>query len=167
MIMNRAILACGCFWGVEKLFKNLSGVINTQVGYIGGTTKNPTYEEVCTINNGHFEAIEISFDSNELSFQEILKYFFQIHDPTQIDGQHNDIGHQYKSAIFYLNDEQKIEGENFLKQLAIHNIFNKPIATVLLKASTFYKAEEYHQDYLEKKPDGYMCHLYKKIDFPF
>ncbi len=163
MNTEKAILACGCFWGVEKLFKGLGGVIKTQVGYTGGLNPNPTYELVCSPGNTHYEAIEIEFDNSIINFKEILKYFFQIHDPTQTDGQHNDIGHQYKSAIFVINEEQNSIASKLIDDLEKKSIFKNPIATNILKFETFYTAELHHQDYLAKNPRGYMCHFYTDL----
>ncbi len=156
------IIAAGCFWGVEKLYKELDGVINTQVGYLGGTSTDPTYEQICKANTGHYEAVKIEFDNSKIQLKEVLKYFFTLHDPTQTNGQHNDIGDQYKSAIFVSNDEQENIAQKLIESIEERKIFQKSIATKILKKPIFYVAEQYHQDYLNKKPDGYMCHYISK-----
>jgi peptide methionine sulfoxide reductase msrA/msrB len=154
-----AIFAGGCFWGVEYLMQKEPGVISTTVGYTGGTTKNPTYEEVCYHNTGHIEAVEIIFDPNKTSYEHLAKLFFEIHDPTQVDRQGPDIGEQYRSEIFYLNDDQKMIAEKLIKILE-----NKgyKIATRVTKASEFWKAENYHQDYYKNKGTLPYCHVYTK-----
>lgn len=155
---EKAILAGGCFWGVEELLRGLNGVVETQVGYSGGKVLNPNYEIVSTGLSGHAEAIEVTFDSQKISYENLLKFFFTIHDPTTPNRQGNDIGTQYRSEIFYFNDQQK---NTALKVIAAANksgVFKKPISTTISKASTFYPAEEYHQDYLKKNPYGYTCH---------
>ena len=155
---EKAILAGGCFWGVEELFRSLSGVIETNVGYTGGAVANPTYEIVKSGLSGHAEAISITFDPKKISYEAILKFFFTLHDPTQLNRQQNDIGSQYRSEIFYINNEQKNIAEKVLKQASDSKVFKKPIVTKITKASEFYEAEEYHQDYLQKHPNGYTCH---------
>jgi methionine-S-sulfoxide reductase len=155
---EKAILAGGCFWGVEELLRGLNGVVETQVGYSGGKVPNPNYEIVSTGLSGHAEAIEVTFDPQKISYENLLKFFFTIHDPTTLNRQGNDIGTQYRSEIFYFNDQQK---STALKVIAAANksgVFKKPLSTAVSKASTFYPAEEYHQDYLKKNPYGYTCH---------
>ena len=154
-----AILAGGCFWGMEEIIRKIPGVVKTTVGYSGGKTKNPTYEQVTTGMTGHAEAIEVVFDPAKLSYEGLLDYFFRMHDPTTLNRQHNDIGTQYRSAIFFLSDEQKETAERVVRDLEQKKTFNRPITTELAKASTFYSAEEYHQKYLVKNPNGYMCHV--------
>ncbi len=159
------IIAAGCFWGVEKLYKELEGVLNTQVGYLGGKSSNPTYEQICNANTGHYEAVKIEFDQSMISLKEILKYFFTLHDPTQENGQHNDIGDQYKSAIFVANKTQKMIARELISKIESMKIFPKQLATKIIDLPKFYEAEQYHQNYLDKNPDGYMCHyISKKID---
>ncbi|HVK60755.1 MAG TPA: peptide-methionine (S)-S-oxide reductase MsrA [Bdellovibrionales bacterium] len=156
-----AILAGGCFWGVEDLLRKLPGVLDTEVGYTGGVTKNPVYETVKVGNTGHAESIRIEFDSSILSYADLLRWFFKIHDPTTVDQQGNDRGSQYRSAIFFLNDAQK-ETAVQMKQEA-ETKWKKPVVTQIVPAKEFYSAEKYHQDYLEKNPGGYTCHWVRDI----
>ena len=156
---DTAIFAGGCFWGVEYYMQKEPGVISTTVGYTGGTTANPTYEEVCAHKTGHIEAIEIAFDPEKTNYEKIAKLFFEIHDPTQVNGQGPDIGEQYVSVVFYKNEEQKEIAEkliNILKQKGYK------VATRLVKVSTFWKAEDYHQDYYLNKGSLPYCHGYTK-----
>ncbi len=155
---EKATFAAGCFWGVEKIFSALPGVSSTRVGYTGGTTKNPTYEQLCTGRTGHAEAIEITFDSLKISYDDLLEFFFRHHDPTTPDRQGNDIGTQYRSAIFYHSPEQKKASERALTALNKAKLFREGIVTEVSPASEFYAAEEYHQKYLKKNPLGY-CHI--------
>src|SRR5687768_602484 len=153
-----ATLAGGCFWGMEEILRKIPGVITTRVGYTGGTMKNPTYKMVTTGATGHAEAIEIIFDPTKITYEQILGYFFRMHDPTTLNRQHNDIGTQYRSAIFYQDDEQKKVAEAVKEKFNKSGRFKKPIVTEIAKASTFYVAEDYHQKYLVKNPGGYNCH---------
>ena len=147
---NTAIFAAGCFWGVEEKFLSTKGIIETEVGYIGGKTKEPTYQEVCKGNTYHAEAIKIFFDENAISYDGLLNIFFEIHDPTTLNRQGVDLGTQYRSSIFYLDDFQRLSGENKIKQLNKEK-FNNKIVTLLEKATEFWIAEEYHQKYIRKK----------------
>ncbi len=151
----KAIFAGGCFWGVEYYFQNAPGVIKTQVGYTGGRTLNPTYEEVCRHNTGHIEALEVTYNPTLTSFEELTKLFFEIHDPTQMDGQGPDIGEQYLSVIFYQTEEEKKTSEKLIQILEKKGY---KIATKLKKAEKFWPAEEYHQQYYEKKGSTPYCH---------
>jgi peptide methionine sulfoxide reductase msrA/msrB len=146
-----ATFAAGCFWGIEHKFSSLPGVISTVVGYTGGDTKNPTYRQVCANTTGHAEAVKITYDSDKISYEELLEFFFKIHDPTQKNRQGLDIGTQYRSSIFYHSAEQKETAEKILKKLESSGRFKKPIATQIVPAPEFNKAEEYHQKYYEKR----------------
>ena len=158
----KAIFAAGCFWGVQYYFDQVPGVISTVVGYTGGHTKNPSYEEVCTHTTGHAEAIEIEFDEQKISYKTLCMQFFRMHDPTQLNRQGPDVGDSYRTAIFYLDDNQKKIAEE-VKALAQKN-YKDPIVTEITKASEFYPAEDYHQKYTEKTGRG-MCHIpYQAID---
>jgi len=149
-----ALFAAGCFWGVEHKFRQIPGVLNTKVGYTGGNVKNPTYKQVCSDKTGHAEAVKIIFDPSQSSYERLLEYFFGFHDPTQLNQQGPDIGRQYRSAIFYYSKEQKEAAEKMVKQLEESGRYNKPIATEIAPASEFYRAEEYHQQYYEKRTKG-------------
>ena len=154
-----AIFAGGCFWGVEHLMKTISGTISIEVGYIGGRTVNPSYQEVCTQTTGHAEAVRIIFNPGIVSFETLAKLFFEIHDPTQIGGQGPDIGDQYRSEIFYTTPQQKEVAEKLIKILEDRGY---SIATKLTEATEFYTAEDYHQDYYNKKGSKPYCHIYTK-----
>ena len=151
---KRIVLAGGCFWGLEDLIRTQAGVISTEVGYTGGTNKNPIYEN----HPGHAEAVEITYDPSKTSYKNILDFFFQIHNPTTLNQQGNDRGTSYRSAIFYGNEEEKREGENFIDIVNKSKRWKDPVVTTLELLGTFYKAEEYHQDYLQKNKGGYTCH---------
>src|SRR5579872_2275333 len=145
-----AIFAAGCFWGVEETFRTVPGVIETEVGYTGGHTENPTYEKVCAHNTGHAEAVKVTFDPNRISFKELLKIFWENHDPTTMNRQGPDVGDQYRSAIFFLNAEQQKEAQEMKEELNKSGKFSKPIVTEVTAAGPFYRAEEYHQKYVLK-----------------
>ena len=160
--METAILAGGCFWGVEELIRALPGVADTQVGYTGGDVPNATYR-----NHGtHAEGIEIKFDPAVLSYRKLLEFFFQIHDPTTRNRQGNDRGTSYRSAIFYLNDEQRQTAESLIAEMTMSDIWPGSIVTEVVPAAAFWSAEDYHQDYLRKNPGGYTCH-YIRPDWKF
>ena len=146
-----AIFAAGCFWGIEAQFRKLKGVISTRVGYTGGNFPNPTYKDVCSHKTGHAEAVEVTFDPNIISYTDLLDVFWDIHDPTTLNRQGFDIGSQYRSAIFYLNEEQKKKAHNSRKRVEESKKYKNPIVTEIVPASEFWQAEEYHQQYLEKK----------------
>ncbi|MGE4181672.1 MAG: peptide-methionine (S)-S-oxide reductase MsrA [Limisphaerales bacterium] len=154
-----AILAGGCFWGMEEILRGIPGVLETSVGYTGGETQNPTYREVCTGDTGHAEAVRIVFDPARLSYEELLGYFFRMHDPTTLNRQHNDVGTQYRSAIFFTSDEQKAAAAKVKEAMGKSGRFNRPIVTHIVPAAEFFTAEEYHQKYLVKNPGGYNCHI--------
>lgn len=151
---KKIVLAGGCFWGLEDLIKKQPGVVNTTVGYTGGKVSNPTYEN----HEGHAEAVEIEYDENKTSYKNLLDFFFQIHNPTTLNQQGNDIGTSYRSAIFYGNEEERKEAENFIDIVNKSQRWKRPVVTTLEPLGTFYAAEDYHQDYLQKNPGGYTCH---------
>ena len=152
--MNKAIFAAGCFWCIQEIYDAMDGVTKTTVGYIGGNTQSPTYEDVCTGDTNHAEAIEIEYDETIIKFETLLNMFWEIHDPTTLNRQGPDVGTQYRSAIFYTNEEQRIKSEESKKNLNI-NKFNGKIVTEITKATTFYPAEEYHQHYNLKMKKKY------------
>ena len=154
-----AILAGGCFWGMQEILRGLPGVLETDVGYTGGRVESPTYEQVSTGTTGHAEAVRIVFDPTKMSYQTLLGYFFRMHDPTTFDRQHNDVGTQYRSAIFTLSEAQRAVAEEVKAAVAASGKWNAPIVTEIVPASRFWPAEGYHQDYLQKHPDGYTCHI--------
>jgi peptide methionine sulfoxide reductase msrA/msrB len=158
-VHETAILAGGCFWGMEEIIRKIPGVTKTTVGYSGGTTADPTYEDVCTGATGHAESIEVVFDSSRLSYEMLLDYFFRMHDPTTLNRQHNDVGTQYRSAVFYTSDAQRKTAEAVKAKWDKSGKFNRPITTEVTAAGKFYSAEEYHQKYLVKHPGGYTCHV--------
>ncbi|UCH71527.1 MAG: peptide-methionine (S)-S-oxide reductase MsrA [Thermoplasmatales archaeon] len=153
-----ATFGAGCFWGVEASFEKIKGVTKTTVGYMGGNFKNPTYEDVCTDKTGHAEVTQVEFDNIIVSYDELLDVFWNIHDPTQKNRQGVDIGSQYRSVIFYHNKNQKNTAEKSKTRLTELKKYKKPIVTEITEAKEFYKAEEYHQDYL-KKNKGASCKL--------
>ena len=146
-----ATFAAGCFWQVEEAFSKVNGVVSTMVGYTGGKTKNPSYENVCTDATGHAEAVHVEFIPSKVSYEELLDVFWSIHDPTQLNRQGPDVGTQYRSAIFYHNERQKKAAIKSKEKLEKSGKFTKPIITAIVPVSEFYKAEEYHQKYLEKR----------------
>ena len=153
-----ATFAAGCFWGVQEILSNIKGVINTTVGYMGGKLDKPTYQDVKTGTTDHAEVVQVEFDPKQITYYELLEYFFRLHDPTTLNSQGFDFGTQYRSVIFYHNDEQKISAKKLIDKLETDNIFNKSIVTQIIPSATFYKAEEYHQDYF-KKNGGHVCHV--------
>ncbi|HET9010113.1 MAG TPA: peptide-methionine (S)-S-oxide reductase MsrA [Nitrosarchaeum sp.] len=146
----KATFGAGCFWHVEDLLRKTKGVKSTQVGYIGGKLANPTYEEVCTDTTGHVEAVQVEYDPNEISYDELLNVFWSNHDPTSLNRQGPDIGNQYRSAIFFHNEEQKKIAQKSKEELEKSGKFQKRIVTEIVSAPEFYKAEEYHQKYFQK-----------------
>ena len=149
--MAKAAFAAGCFWGVEFKFSRLEGVIETQVGYMGGHMENPTYPDVCSGETGHAETALIEYDENIIKYEDLLSFFWNLHNPTQLNGQGFDIGSQYRSIIFYYNDNQKESAEKSKNKLEKNNKYNKPVVTEIIPATIFWKAEEYHQKYFEQK----------------
>lgn len=158
---NFAVLSGGCFWGVEDLIRQIPGVTETEVGYTGGNTPQPTYETVKTGRTGHAEAIKVTFDPTRLSFEKLLEYFFKLHDPTTLNRQGNDIGTQYRSTIFVESPEQRATAEKVIAAEDKSGRWTRPVTTTIEAASVFYPAEGYHQDYLLKNPGGYTCHYWR------
>ena len=152
---EKATFAGGCFWGMEKVFSEMNGVVSTQVGYTGGTVKDPSYELVCTGITGHAEAIEVSYDPSKIGYEGLLEFFFRHHDPTTPNRQGPDIGSQYRSAIFYHSPEQEKAALKAKELLDRSGVFKKPIVTEIKPAGEFFRAEDYHQKYLKKNPHGY------------
>ena len=157
--MKKATFGAGCFWGVEATFRRIPGVIETAVGYAGGHTENPTYKDVCTDRTGHAEVIEVQYDSSKVTYEQLLDVFWKSHDPTQVNRQGPDFGTQYRTVIFYHDDEQKAQAEASKQQLDASGRYSQPIATEIVPAGPFYRAEEYHQRYLEKRRTGELPHL--------
>ena len=154
MSEERAVLAGGCFWGMQDLIRKRPGVISTRVGYTGGTVRNATYRN----HDGHAEAIEIIFDPEKISFRTLLEFFFQIHDPTTKNRQGNDVGMSYRSAIYYVDDEQRRIAEDTIADVEASGLWPGKVVTEVVPASDFWEAEPEHQDYLERYPNGYTCH---------
>jgi peptide-methionine (S)-S-oxide reductase len=158
METQKAIFAAGCFWGVEAKFRKVDGVISTRVGYIGGQFTEPTYKDVCSQKTGHAEAMEITFDPSQVSYDDLLNVFWSIHDPTTINRQGPDIGTQYRSVILYLNTEQRNKAISSKEKLDASKRFINPIVTQIVPASDFWEAEEYHQQYEEKRKKRFIVH---------
>jgi len=154
-----ATIGNGCFWCTEAIFQQLKGVVNVISGYSGGHTINPDYKSVCTGETGHAECLQIEYDSNQISFEDILEVFWGTHDPTTLNRQGGDIGTQYRSIIFYHNAEQKEIAESYLKQLTESNVYENPIVTVIEPFQNFYPAEDYHQNYLELNDSNPYCYI--------
>jgi peptide-methionine (S)-S-oxide reductase len=149
--MEQATFGAGCFWGVEAAFRQLKGVTNTEVGYMGGTLDNPTYQDVCTDRTGHAEVVRVEYDPAQVSYQDLLNVFWENHDPTTLNRQGPDIGTQYRSAIFYYTPEQEKIAQASKQAIADAKKFRRPIVTEIVPATEFWRAEEYHQQYLEKR----------------
>ena len=147
---EKAIFAAGCFWGIEAAFQKVNGTISTCVGYTGGHFKNPTYKDVCSGTTGHAEAVLVEYDPSKVTYNELLNIFWKIHDPTTLNRQGPDIGSQYRSAIFYHSEEEEKLANEFKRKLEESKTFKNKIVTEIVKATTFYKAEDYHQNYYEK-----------------
>jgi peptide methionine sulfoxide reductase msrA/msrB len=160
-----AILSGGCFWGMEEVFRKVPGVVSTEVGYTGGTLPYPTYEDVSSGTTGHAESIRIQFDPQKISYEDLLKTYFRMHNPTTPNRQGNDRGTQYRSEIFYLNPAQKSTAQKVIKLVDQSKKWGAPVVTQLEPAKTFYRAEEYHQKYLVKNPDGYNDHYLRNFHF--
>jgi peptide methionine sulfoxide reductase msrA/msrB len=159
--LKKATLAGGCFWGVEELIRQLPGVVDTTVGYTGGSVKNATYQN----HEGHAEAVEITYDPSRIKYEEILEFFFKLHDPTTLNRQGNDMGTSYRSAIFYHDDEQRQIAERVKAKVDKSGAWKRPVVTEIVPAKEFWTAEDYHQDYLQKNPNGYTCHYVRKVSF--
>jgi peptide methionine sulfoxide reductase msrA/msrB len=157
-----AILAGGCFWGVEDLIRRLPGVLDTEVGYTGGRSKNPTYADLKGGGSGHAEAVRITFDPSRTSYEEVLEFFFRLHDPTTFNRQGNDVGSQYRSAIFYADEEQRATAEAVKDRVDRSGKWPAPVVTEIVPARAFWPAEDYHQDYLVRNPNGYTCHYLRE-----
>lgn len=153
-----AVFAAGCFWGTEAYFRLVPGVLDVKVGYAGGHAEHPSYETVCGGNTGHAESVEILFDPAKVSYRDLVRHFFRMHDPTTKDRQGNDVGTQYRSSVFFLGETQRRDAESVIAELEVGGEYDKPIVTELVPYSAFYPAEEYHQQYLGKHPGGY-CHV--------
>jgi methionine-S-sulfoxide reductase len=153
-----ATLAGGCFWGMEDIIRQIPGVVDTEVGYTGGTLEGPTYEQVKTGRTGHAEAIRVVFDPERLGYEALLGWFFRMHDPTTRNRQGNDVGTQYRSAVFYHDDEQRRVAEMVKRRVDESGKWPRPLVTEIVPAGPFYPAEDYHQEYLVKNPGGYTCH---------
>jgi peptide-methionine (S)-S-oxide reductase len=155
--LEKATLGGGCFWCLEAVYSEMDGVVSVTSGYMGGHVKNPSYREVCTGNTGHIEVVQITFDPSVTSFREILEVFFAIHDPTTPDRQGNDVGAQYRSAIFFHSDEQRTEAERMIREIDASGLWNNPVVTEVRPAEVFYAAEDYHQHYFRDNPYQPYC----------
>ena len=160
-----ATFAAGCFWGTEEFFRKIPGVISTRVGYTGGITPHPKYEDTHDGHTQHAESVEIQFDPSKVSYESLMDQFFKMHDPTTPNAQGNDVGSQYRSAIFYHDEKQKREALAFKNKVEKSGAWKAPVSTEIAEAKTFWPAEDYHQKYLEKNPGGYDNHYLRKISF--
>lgn len=156
--MEKATFGAGCFWGVEAVFRRIPGVVSTSVGYMGGTLRNPTYQDVCTDTTGHAEVVEVVYDPAKVTYEELLKVFWENHDPTTPNRQGPDVGTQYRSVIFFHTPEQETAARASRERLERAGVFKRPIVTEIAPASEFWRAEEYHQQYLEKRGLA-QCHI--------
>lgn len=163
--LSKATFAAGCFWGTEEFFRKLPGVVSTRVGYTGGSADNPKYDEMHDGHTGHAESVELEFDPKKISYEKLLDLFFKMHDPTTLNRQGNDVGNQYRSAIFYHDEQQKKIAEDFKKKVEKSAAWSGAITTEISQAKKFWLAEEYHQKYLVKNPHGYDNHYLRKISF--
>lgn len=162
--MDIATFAGGCFWGVEYAFENVPGVVKAESGFMGGKMDNPSYRQVCMGNTNHAEVVQVAFDPNQVTYRKLVEYFFKIHDPTTLNRQGPDVGTQYRSAIFYHNDQQKQIAEDLIADLKNKKVFKRPIVTQLSPAQTFWIAEDYHQNYFDKHPERAVCHPIPKFE---
>ena len=167
MAKETVYLAGGCYWGLENLLSEIPGVVDTTVGFSGGHVKNVCYREVTTGTTGHAETVKVVFDTDILSFKDLLLFFFKMHDPTTLNQQGNDLGTQYRSAIFATNNEQIILAEDLIKKIDASGVLSRKITTEVNTFSSFFPAEENHQKYLKKYPDGYSCHFLRDIYWAF
>jgi len=167
MAIETVYLAGGCYWGVEDLLSEIPGVVDTAVGFSGGHVKNVCYREVTTGTTGHAETVKVVFESDILTFKDLLIFFFKIHDPTTLNQQGNDIGTQYRSAIFVTNNEQILLAEDLIKKIDASGVLKSKITTEVNTFNSFFPAEENHQKYLKKFPDGYSCHFIRDINLSF
>jgi peptide-methionine (S)-S-oxide reductase len=149
--MEKATFGAGCFWGVEAAFRRVEGVVSTAVGFMGGTVANPTYQQVCTDRTGHAEVVQLEYDPARVSYEDLLEVFWQIHDPTQVNRQGPDVGTQYRSVIFFHTPEQEAAARASKERLEKSGLYPRPLATQIVPAAEFWRAEEYHQQYLEKR----------------
>lgn len=157
--LQQATLAGGCFWCLESAFNGLKGIESAYSGYAGGQVKNPSYEQVCQGKTGHAEVVRVTFDANEISYKELLEIFFALHDPTQLNRQGNDIGPQYRSAIFYHDSEQKEQAQALIQELEEQQLWPGRIVTELVEVNNYYQAEDYHQDYFSNNPQNTYCNM--------
>jgi methionine-S-sulfoxide reductase len=165
MAKETVYLAGGCYWGLENLLSEIPGVVDTTVGFSGGHVKNVCYQEVTTGTTGHAETVKVVFDTDILSFRDLLLFFFKMHDPTTLNQQGNDLGTQYRSAIFATNNEQIMLAEDLIKKIDRSDVLSRKITTEVNNFSSFFPAEENHQKYLKKYPDGYSCHFLRDINW--
>ncbi|WP_438862366.1 peptide-methionine (S)-S-oxide reductase MsrA [Neptunicella sp.] len=159
MSIQQATLAGGCFWCIESAFNTVEGVDSALSGYAGGHTENPTYKQVCEGNTGHAEVVRVNFDDEKISYRDILEIFFALHNPTQLNRQGNDVGSQYRSAIFYHNDEQKQQAEAILAEISEQQIWPDPVVTEVVEINNYTQAEDYHQDYFSNNPQNHYCNM--------
>lgn len=160
--MERIILGSGCFWGAQDILRKIAGILRTEVGYAGGNLVDPKYPQVKTGATGHAEVVDVHFDPKMVSLEKILDVFFRMHDPTTEDSQGNDIGSQYRSIIFCLTEAQKVIAQKKIQEVDKTGFWKNPVVTEVVMSSTFYPAEDFHQDYLIKNPGGYSCHFLRK-----
>ncbi|TRY32830.1 peptide-methionine (S)-S-oxide reductase MsrA [Aliiglaciecola sp. M165] len=157
--IQHATLAGGCFWCIESAFNSVEGVESAFSGYAGGHTNNPSYEQVCSGNTGHAEVVRVNFDADKLTYRDVLEIFFALHNPTQLNKQGNDVGTQYRSAIFYHDDAQKAEAEKIIAEIGAENIWPEPVVTEVVEINNYTQAEDYHQDYFSNNPQNQYCNM--------
>ena len=157
--LQTATLAGGCFWCIESAYNSVNGVVKALSGYAGGETEDPSYEAVCTGNTGHAEVVQVTFDASEISYREILEIFFALHDPTQLNRQGNDVGSQYRSAIFYHDESQRQAARAIIKEIEDEQIWPDPVVTEVVPIENYHQAEDYHQDYFKNNPQNQYCQM--------